>query len=111
MAEITKSGSRLTIEDARLSLVCPNATAEQLAAGLAAARRVFDAAGYSPREAAEGMNAREAWQIQGFRKSAQPSRQKAIAEDVWELAEEEAIAAVGIPLNVPPDGTRLIFRF
>jgi hypothetical protein len=49
-----------------LTLDAPGATSEQLARGLAAARRVFAAAGVSALEAAVGDYEREGWDVRDF---------------------------------------------
>lgn len=71
-----------------LKLNIPGATGEELRKGLAAARKVFDAAGVHPMDAAAGWWELEGWDIGGFQGKLSEEDDKNAA--VWAEANEAA---------------------
>lgn len=59
-----------------LRLVIENATAEELARGVAAAEAVFESSGISCEDAMSGMLAVELWDMKGFPEDAEPSEEQ-----------------------------------
>ncbi|RWM39924.1 hypothetical protein [Mesorhizobium sp.] len=82
-----------------LRLVIENATAEELARGVAAAEAVFESSGISCEDAMSGMLAVELWDMKGFPEDAEPSEEQDAAATVWFKAERAACEAccVGWP--------------
>ena len=77
-----------------LGLRCEGATADQVAYGIAAAMDVFEAAGVTPEQGAEGIAAREWWDINGFpEECSYYGEQEERWASVWDEAEAAALRA------------------
>ena len=77
-----------------LGLRCEGATDDQVAYGIAAAMAVFEAAGVTPEEGADGISAREWWDINGFpEECSYYGEQEELWASVWDEAEAAALRA------------------
>lgn len=83
----------------KLRLNLDEASPEEKARGIAAAEAVFEEAGISAEEAANGMFALEGWDDQSFSDDAEPTESDDAAAAVWMEANKAALKAccVGWP--------------
>jgi len=76
-----------------LRLNIEGATPEELARGVAAAEGVFERAGITPLQGAEGLFALEGWDIKGFPEDDKPTEDEDQAATIWMEADEAATTA------------------
>lgn len=78
------------------------ATPEALARGVAAAQAVFQAAKVTPWEAAQGVHARERWDISSVDDAFVASDEELAAATAWDDAEEAALKVCCDGRAIPP---------